>query len=271
MNLKERLTKQYKNILSSNSELAERIECIAQKLGVETDIFLKGIFKYDIELGTYDNTAFEDIAVKGAMYFKQYIPDSFHIERHNILADMVSSCTNIKSLIDIGYGAPGKYVRDILKEKRDVSVTLADRFESSRLFSEALFSCLDLEWKNKVTLKEFDMNNMKAPGVFDLYIFFDSIEHTKDPDGFFQLTVNNAPKGAYFILSLPIGHSELSGGSNKEPMHYVEWLSVKESKEWVKSFGLKIIREEIARPKKGDFWVEVKEDFYNYIVKAVKN
>src|SRR3989344_5384560 len=89
---------------------------------------------------------------------------------------------DIKSIVDVGFAVPGKYVLETLQERPSVHMTLLDKFESSIRFSEALLTCVAPSWKEQITIDTYDMDSYILPKKSDLYIFFDSIEHTKNPD-----------------------------------------------------------------------------------------
>ena len=269
MGIKEKITEQYRKTLSSNKTLKKQVECIANKLNVNQEIFLDGFIRYDTELGSYDNSIYADLSVKAGMYFKFFVEESYHFERQNILANMVQSCPNTKSIVDIGYGVPGKYVLDALKDK-NVAITLLDKFDVSNLFSKALFSCVSNDWKKYIALAKFDMDKNVSPGVFDVYVMSDSIEHTKNPDLFLERLLENAPDHAYFILSIPIEKAEISGGSEEGHVHFIEWRTKDEARKWLKQKGLEILEEKVVKPTDGDYWLEDKDTFYNLIVKTSK-
>ena len=266
----KKIKDQYERTLQKNKELALQVACAANKVGESPSLFLDGFLKYDTNVGTFGNKVYEDIAVKAGMYFKYHVEESYHFERQAILSEMIRSCKEIRSIVDIGFAVPGKYVMETLKERPSVHITLLDKFPSSIALSEALLSCLGHPWKDQITLGMYDMDSTTMPGEFDAYVFFDSIEHTKDPSGFLDKLLASTPQGAYFIFSLPIERIEVSGGGEGDDMHFIEFLSEDEIREWLTSHGLTILEERVTKPKQGDVWLPVEDTFYNLILKTKK-
>lgn len=264
----KKIEEQYRQTLANNQELAAQVACTAKSLGNNPSIFLDGFLKYDTNVGTYGNKIYEDVSVKAGMFFKYFVEESYQSERQAILADMVRSCEGIKNLVDVGFAVPGKYVLETLKERPDVHMTLLDKFQSSITFSEAFLSCVNSVWKNQITLGTYDMDLNVSPGQFDLYIFFDSIEHTKNPGVFLNTVLSSAPKDATFIFSLPIERIEVSGGEEGDQMHFIEFTSEDAIRGWLKKHNLEILEEKTTKPKAGDVWLPIEDTFYNLIVKA---
>lgn len=270
MNNEAKIKDQYFRTLANNKELASQVACVAKQLDGDSGVFLKGFLKYDTDVGTYGNKIYADVAVKAGMYFKYFIEESYQFERQAILSEMVRSCTDIETLVDIGFAVPGKYVLETLKNRPEIHMTLLDKFESSITFSETLLSCATVNWKDQIKLGTYDMDSDVSPGAFDAYIFFDSIEHTKNPDAFLDTILASASEDSYFIFSLPIEKVEVSGGAKGDPMHFVEFLTEDEIRKWLEKHNLKILEERIAKPKSGDFWLAIGESFQNLILKTQK-
>lgn len=264
----EKIRDQYQRTLIANRDLAKQVLCVSKKLG--HDVFLDGFLKYDTNVGTYGNKIYEDVAVKAGMYFKYFIKESYQSERQEILSNMIRSCAGIKTIVDVGFAVPAKYVLENLNKRKEVHMTLLDKFSSSITFSEALLSCVDQNWKKQISINTFDMDEGISPGSFDLYIFMDALEHTKDPSSYLKTVIDSAPPNAYFIFSLPVEQIEVAGGSEGDPMHFIQFNSDEEIRVWLKGHNLKIIEDKITRPKAGDVWLPVEGTFYNLIIKAQK-
>jgi hypothetical protein len=266
--LESEITNQYRETIDGNSRLEAVLSNTAERLGIDPEEFLGGLLKYDAEHGTYDNRIYADSTVRGALYLKYFVEDSYHVKRQEILSDLVSKVKG-NTFVDIGYGAPGLYVEDyIIPNKKEL--TLLDKFNSASEFSDALLSSItDTDWKSHITLGEYDFDTLKSPGSFDTYILFDSIEHAKDPTNSFQAIIDSAPDGANFLLSLPIGPADEAGGSADEPVHFIEWLTAEEIIDWVKSFNLSIEESQELKLMKGDLWSE-SGNFSNLIIWAKK-
>lgn len=262
---------QYQRLLAQNSGLATHLADIAQYLGRDPGIFLEGFIKYDSDVGAYGNKIYDNLVVKAGMYVKYFVQESYQYERQVILRDMVHSCPGVRSVVDVGFAVPGFYVRDLLEERNDVQITLLDKFPSSLTFTEAVFASLGLvAWRSRVTLGLFDMDKGFPPGLFDVYIFFDSLEHTKDPTAFLKTLVASAPERATFLFSLPVERLNVSSGGTNDPMHFIEFKTEEEIRRWIKQSGLTMVEERLVSPMKGDFWLPEEGAFSNLIVKAVK-
>lgn len=264
--MKKELIESYENTLKANIHLQEVFACVAKKLNLAEDDVLAGLLRYDDEIGEYDNTVYDDVRVRAALYLKYFVSGSYHIERQNMLTDMLKKCGDIKSIVDIGYGASGLYVRDYVLKNDDVRLSLLDKFESAADFSRALIECAYTEtnWVRQINFGTFDFDENKSPGKFDAYVLFDSIEHAKDPTKSMDTIVADSPKNAQFILSLPICSME-----GIEHVHFIEWLTDEDAKKWLEDRGLRVENQEKTAPTETDVWAEG-VDFYNLVVRCTK-
>jgi hypothetical protein len=112
------------------------------------------------------------------------------------------------------------------------------------------------------------MDSEDYPENADMYIYLDSIEHTKKPSEYLNKMVKLAPIGSYFTFSIPI--CSMKGLEN---FHYYEWLTNEESRNWINKFGLKIIDQNVVYPNpKVDYFAELVDGgYHNHLVLAQKN
>lgn len=264
--MKEALTKLYQATLDANPHLRGIFECLSRKLGMGADDILHGLFRYDDEIGTYDNTVYDDIKVRSALFLKYFVNGSYHVERQNVLTSFLNNAGQIQDIVDIGYGAPGLYVEKYVLGKPDMRLSLLDKYESAERFSRALLECAypDTDWEKQIRFQAFDLDEMKSPGTFDAYILFDSIEHSKDPTGSMDAIVKDSPEHAQFFLSMPICSKD-----GIEDLHFIEWLTEDDAKNWLRERGLKIEEQRKVVPTAVDSWADG-FSFYNLIVRCTK-
>ncbi len=268
--LADKIRSQYERMLAQSPGLATHFADIAKRLGQNPDIFLEGFIKYDSNVGAYGNQIYDELVVKAGMYAKFFVQESYQYERQLILKDMMCSCPGIRSIVDVGFAVPGFYVKELLEERNEVQLTLLDKFSSSLTFAEAVFASRGWDWRDRVKLGIFDMDKGFPPGLFDVYVFFDSLEHTQDPTSFLKTLVTSAPERSTFLFSLPVERQNVSGRGTSNPMHFIEFKTEEEIRRWVKQSGLTIVEERSIAPGKGDFWLPEEGAFSNLIVKAVK-
>ncbi len=265
--MKDDVERQFKEVFSV-SAIREVIECASKELGLNAEDVFMGMLRYDGDLGQYDNTVYEDLKVRLALHLKYFIKGSYHSIRQQFLTDMLRSNVGAKSVVDIGYGAPGLYVRDYVLNNSAINLTLLDKFENAEKSARALLKCSypDSSWERQVSFKKFDLDDTASPGTFDSYILFDSIEHAKDPTKSLQALISGAGVRSRFCFSLPVGVME-SLVSSYDPLHFIEWKTRQDAIEWLKSFGFSVITEREVRPTSVDKWAE-RIDFYNLLIEA---
>lgn len=221
--------------------LQPELRCLQRELCVTSEELMQAFMLYDEDVYAYGNEVYDSVAIRFVLYLHNHIEGSWHIERQEILREFVSYL-GPSSLVDIGYGVPGAYVRTCLFADKDCHITLLDKYASARRFSASLLNKWSKEWYKKITLGEIDLdheNNGLSP--FDAYIFFDSIEHASEPDKAFERIVTSAPPHAAFILSLPVGP--------RVPVHFKEWATEEHVFCWLQQYPLSIIKTERTFPK----------------------
>lgn len=229
-----------------------------------TDTEIVAIFVfYDVCIGEYANEVYDNLPIRFVQYIHSRSTGSWHVKKAELMSQFINSAQH-KSVVDIGYGIPSKYVRDILHDGRNVHVTLGDKYASAKVFSEVLLSYLDNDWRQKVSLLQIDLDDCINVGPQDAYVLLDSIEHATDPTGVFNKLVSEAPSEARFYLSLPIG--------KKVPVHNIEWLSEQEALDWVREAGCLIEGVRVIRPNPTvDLFVgAIEGDLFNVIIEAKK-
>lgn len=268
--MQHEIENQFITTLKDNPELEDTIKCVSIKLGIDTNQILKGLMKYDG--GTeYSNNVYNELSVRTALYIKYFIKDSYHTQRQALLTKLLSHCQGLNKIVDIGYGAPGLYIRDYVLKNKNIHLTMLDKFESAESASKALLECAynKSNWKDQINFLTFDLDREISPGNFEVYILFDSIEHAKNPSKLMEIIIENAPTNAQFLMSLPIGSLMSLPNLDSEPFHFIEWKIREDGINWLNKLGLVVIEEYKISPDKADKWA-VGLDFYNLIIRAKK-
>ncbi|MBI2667359.1 hypothetical protein HYX17_01155 [Candidatus Woesearchaeota archaeon] len=262
LKIKEQKLRKFAKSVIDNPKYKKEIKYILSKLNLKEEEVIQAYVNYNLDVYSYGNEIYESLALRVTLYVHYLLKGSFHQERQQIMLDMIEEI-NPKTIVDVGFGAPTKYVKYLLKNKKS-KLTLVDMYDSALKFSEVLLDYLDPSWKEIVSLKKFNMNSRKYIGNFDVYIFQDSIEHVNHATKYMSMTVKNAPKDSYFLISLPI-MADIRG-------HTISWKTFKEAKEWLNKCGLKInSSKNVDINSKIDLFAEQLDKFHNLMVSCSKN
>lgn len=243
-------------------ENKKEIDHFMTKLGLSKEEVVRAYINYDLDVFAYENEIYESLPMRAVLYFHYLLKGSWHQERQEAILEIIKR-TKPKSIIDMGFGAPTKYVRDyVLKNK--TKLTLVDLYKSSFNFASVLFDYWDSSWKEYISFIQLDMNTHKLIGDFECYIFQDSIEHVKNSTIYLTKVVENSPKDTIFVLSLPVGP--------KVPAHTISWDSDKEVIDWLKKCGLEVrySKRVYINPEVDLFAEQLDKEFYNLIVECIK-
>lgn len=210
----------------------------------------------------YKNDRYKRTIARLTLYFHNNVTGTYHKKRHRLVESFLNKA-NPKSLMDIGYGVPGSYLINYLKKHSNCGAILLDQDSTAEGFAKTVLKVEAPKILHRINFQVYDMNSKVYPGDADVYLYLDSIEHTKNPTTYLNKIVSKVKIGSYFIFSLPIGSMK-----GMEGFHFAEWLSDKDAKQWVKSAGLKIIKEGTAYPNpKVDFFAKLTlGGYHNYLV-----
>ena len=255
---KEAKLRQFALSILNDQEHKQEIDYILSKLKLSKEKVIQAYIKYDIDIFAYENEIYESLDMRAVLYLHNLLKGSWHQERQQDILDMLKNA-NPKSIVDMGFGVPTKYIREYILKQR-TKLVLVDLYDSAFQFSKILLDYLYSSWKEFISFKKLDMNTHEFVGKFDCYIFQDSIEHVKNATEYLSKTVKFAPKNSKFILSLPVGPCV--------PVHTISWKSNEEVKKWLNGCGLKINKEKevYVNPKVDLFAEQVDKEFYNLIV-----
>ena len=240
------------------SEYGGEVNYLLSKLNLTKEEVIHAYVHYDLDIFAYENEIYESLAMRMVLYLHYLLKGSWHQDRQDSILRIVEKIKP-KSIIDMGFGAPTKYIRNYVLNNK-IKTTLADLYESAFEFSKALFDYLESSWKDFISFKQIDMNTHEYPGDFDCYIFQDSIEHVNNSTEYLNKLVEESPRDSKFIFSLPIGPIM--------SVHTINWDTEEEAVKWLEGSGLRAVNPEKAFiNKEVDLFAEqIKEEFYNLIV-----
>lgn len=246
------------NIYDSQREIFEHV---SREMKVSKQEIIDGFVRYNSEVESLDNDAYEDTTIRIAMYMEYILVGSWHQERQDILYNFIEQYQP-KTIIDIGFGAPMKYTKEYVlnnKAKQDIRLTLADKFPSSFDFARIILSYWDSNYAEKIDFKMLDLEDTTYIGDYDAYILQDAIEHAPQPEEYLNNLANNCPAESVILLSLPI--------APLIPCHFIHWLKEEDALKWVESCGLTILNTErvYANPKV-DWFAENLGEIYNLML-----
>lgn len=174
------------------------------------------------------NEVYRPLPNRVVLHIHNLINGSWHIDRQQAVIDLINQAKP-NSIIDIGFGVPSKYVQDYVIPQRK-KLFFCDLYDSAFDFTKALMPHWDNNWRDIISFKQANMDDLKYTGDFDLYLIQDAIEHTKDPAAYLSMLVEKSPKTSKFIVSLPIGPIF--------PRHFMAWHSDQEALDWFTKCGL---------------------------------
>ena len=219
---------------------------------------------WDTSIRKYSNEVYSSKALRLVMHLHNYLKDSWHEKRQECVLGYLNKIMP-KSICEIGFGTPQKYVKKYLE--KDVKIILGDYEQSSLQFAEKLISRWSSYWKQKVDLTIFDLNKDNLPTDYTVYIFQDSIEHADNPSKALKKYVEGVLSGTHFIFSLPI---EVG---NPIPEHHIFWKDKDEVLSWLAECGLEVIDNTVIKMNKEvDLYsLSLHPDFSELVVLARKN
>lgn len=218
-------------IINDNLSL---FQIINKKFSLTNEQVLETFIYYNSGVEEIDNSIYDSLEIRAAMFIEYLIKASWHQERQNILIEFLNFC-NPKTLIDIGFGTPTKYVNEFVLKTEYIKLTLADKFDSAFDFAEIVLESWQPSFRNQIAFKKVDLNYPQYLGDYEAYIFQDTIEHSTNPKEFLTLNVQASLPNSWFIFSLPIAPII--------PCHFISWSNKEDALNWIESCGLKIIKQ----------------------------
>lgn len=247
-----------------NKRYSKEINFIQKSLGISKKEVKKAWIYWDTGIREYSNEIYSSESMRFVMYLHNLLNGNWHEKRQKIILNYLEELSP-KSICEIGFGVPQKYVREFLSDKR-IKIILADFEKTSIKFAENIFSFWNICWKENITLLEFNMSTDSLPLKQDVYIFQDSIEHSASPTDTLKKFVASADTRANFLFSLPV---EIE---SPIPEHHICWKNKHEIKKWLSECGLKIVKyKKIEMNKDLDLFSHfLHPDFHEVIIWAKK-
>lgn len=237
---------------------------LMSKFNLTEENIIHSYIDYNLDIFGFGNEIYGSIANRFILHIHNLVIGSWHQERQNVITQYINE-TRPETLVDIGFGVPSRYLKELILPNKTCRATLCDLFDSAFDFAGALLEQWDLKWQEIISFKKADMNNAHEIGNFDIYLFQDSIEHVGDPTRCLTEYVKYSPAHANFILSIPIGPLF--------PRHYIAWLNDMDAYNWLERCGLTVL-------DKKSVWVNLEvdlfaeqlgEDYHNLIVLCSKS
>jgi len=238
---------------------------VSEKLLITFDDIINTVLFYTLDLNKVENSDyFDNYAMRACLRLHALVQDSYHRDKHNAVKNMMNN-PQIKTAIEFGCGFPSDYVFAALEQNQHI--TLTDYDQSALTYCKTVLEYHNKGYKNNISFNAVDINKMENPGPYDAYIMLDSLEHTADPTAYLTMLVDNMPKGAHLITSLPIGNIDTMSHA-----HHIEFLSENDIIEWLESAGLKIMSSVQTKPNpKVDYFASLLVGGYiDLIVDAIK-
>lgn len=261
---RELLERSIHEIISHNV-FRDEFEYIQNLLNISTESFIRKSIDYDLIPNIKGNDIYDDIVVRFIIYSKQFLINSHHYEKQEIVFNFLKKIKPGRA-IDFGFGSPGLFSRR-LQDCSIKEMTLVDFQNAAFRFAEIVYDYnLKKGWEKSFHFVKRDLNEYKYFGEYDAYIFMDSVEHIKNPESFLSSLINDSADGSNFIFTLPIN---MPCSRNTE--HTIEWANKEEALKWLQSFGLKIIEcVPIYFNMSGDIWALGSYDFSSTYILAVR-
>ena len=205
-------------------------------LGLSQDQLISAYANYDTHVFVYNNTVYDDLALRFALFLHYFLKDSWHQTRQELVLNYLEK-VQPACIADMGFGAPTKYVFDYVLAQKKKAI-LVDFYEPAFQFAREAIAARYPEYDTNITMQKIDMNQHVYPQGVDCYLFQDSLEHIQNAEEYLRKIVQEVKDNTYFIFSLPIGPII--------PSHTIAWDSLEEIQQWLKSCGLTIMEANTA-------------------------
>lgn len=252
----------------SSQTTGPRIKKLLGVCGVAVADLKKEVLSYTLDKGErgYENDRYRKTVARLTLYFHNLVEGTYHWERHKLAASFLRQVKS-KNFMDVGYGVPGPYLFEYLRQEPAAQATLLDQDPTAADFSRVVFENEAPDFLPRVKFGVYDMNTEDYPGDADAYLYLDSIEHTKRPTEYLKMLVDKSCPGSNFIFSLPVCTMQ-----GLEGFHYAEWLTDEVARKWTEDAGLQIVAQGTAYPNPAvDYFAELTPGgYHNYLVLGQK-
>jgi len=263
--LKRKLTNLTKSVIYSE-KYSNEFSYLFKKLNITEKELISMVINYTLHVDRLKNDDYASNIMRMVLHLHNLVEGTYHQIRQDAVVDFLKHI-NPKTAIEVGFGVPSKYVFDLTLKHGNPKLTLIDMDVSAIDFAKVLLEYRSPKWKEVIDFKIMNMDDQEFTGNADVYIFMDSMEHTKDPTGYLKKVVRLSPSHSRFIFSIPISKID-----TLKHAHYTEWLTEKDAEEWLNECGLFIEKKIVAKPNpRVDFFAGlIKGGYYNIIVLAKK-
>jgi len=205
---------------------------------------------YDSDVYGYDNDVYSSIPIRFVQYLHARKYGSWHVAKNRTISAWLANYWPC-NVVDVGYGIPQSYLLDRIPFPTNGSFKLLEKYDSAKLFGEQIVDIYEDQSNSKISFYKFDMDNddIGLYGNSDIYMFLDSLEHTRNPEELLKRTRIAAHDESVIFLSLPIGEIV--------PVHSISWSSADDIISWVVRNGFKVKRtKELAPNPTVDVFIE---------------
>ncbi len=261
--IKEQKLRKFAKSVINDIRYKEEIAYFLRYFNLSEEQLIQEYVNYDLDVFDYENEIYESIVMRLVLHIHNLLNGSWHQDRQNTILEFLKKI-DFETAVDVGFGVPTKYLRNYLISKSIKKFTLVDLYDSAFDFAKVFLFKLSNSYDKTINFEKVDMNDMKYIGDYDVFLFQDSIEHTKDPTAYLKKTVSLSPENSKFILSLPIGPAV--------PSHYIEFKDKETAIKWLENSNLKIeeSKDVFVNPKVDLFANDLDDEFYNFIVLCSK-
>ena len=218
---------------------ASLLQHLQVSLGISRAQIEAGCLHYTLESFESDNDIYADVATHVAMWIEYQNPRGIHARRQSLVLHELQQALP-RSIADIGFGAPTRYVRDFVLATPGVVVDLLDKYPAAIEVGRSLLEYFGAGSQGAVRFGLHDMDADPPLGGRDCYLLLDSIEHAAEPTRYLRATISVARARALFLFHLPIGPLI--------PSHSMAWENDREARLWLESLGLRVDRTEFNSP-----------------------
>jgi len=263
--LKRKLTDLTKSVIY-DEKYSDEFSYLFKQLNITEKELIGMVINYTLHVDQIKNEDYASHTMRMVLHLHNLVYGTYHQTRQDAVVNFLKHI-NPKTAIEVGFGVPSRYVFDLTLKYGNPKLTLIDMDASAIDFAKVLLAHRNSKWKEFVDFKIMNMDNQEFVGDADVYIFMDSIEHTKDPTEYLKKVVKLSSSQSKFILSIPISKID-----TLKHAHYAEWLTEEDAEEWLNKCGLFIEKKIVAKPNpKVDFFADLMNGtFYNIIVLANK-
>ena len=191
-----------------------------------------------MDVYSHSNEIYESQAIRVVLHIHNLIKGSWHTERQEAVCRFVKQAAPSKA-IDLGFGVPSRYVRELLSAPLPFHLSLCDNTQPALTFAEKLLNVWNPSWSSKIDFLCADMEDVKSCiGDYDLYISLHSIEHVSNPTECLTDYVKFSLPTSLFLIEIPIGPLT--------PEHSISWDNIDQATDWINSVGLEIIDQHLT-------------------------